>query len=182
MLVRIFLVGMLIFLVLALPVYAHTVTMNLKIDGTNPVYADSSQITTDTNFVNMNKKYLITTDNTVFGVVFAGSRFIDASVKTSPTSFRMSQNYDDNRFLVAFTKTSWQRFDEKYESVGKLLSTTFGSFSKQVVNAFPVYLNLQYYDIDIINNLSWTGQKSLLIKNEGKDGRGLTKVSIQPIS
>ena len=165
-------------------VLAYDVEMNFRyrIAENDQIYIGGMQQTADGNWTDIEKKYIASQSNgIVSGVVFAGSMLNGIGLKLygSDYAFRMNQAGSDNRFLIVLTNGTYNTVDSKYESVGRMLSTSFGYSIAKVVN-FPIVLQLQYDDIDITDSVPWQGQKTLQITNEGRiDGR--VKISIKHI-
>lgn len=164
--------------------FSHTVEMNLKykISDNDQVYINGIRQTGDVSFLDLDKKYAVSQNNgAVAGLVFAGDVFNGLVYRSGAIySFTMKQDADGNRFLVVLTNGSYSSVDSKYESVGKLLSTSFG-YPIYTASNFPLALQLQYDDVDIVDNLNWQGQKTLQVTNEGKNERGVVKIAIRQI-
>ena len=60
----------------------------------------------------------------------------------------------------------------------KILGKTFGTYSEPSVSQFPLFIRLQYEDIDILNRVRFVGNTKLIIRNEGK-ADGLTKIALE---
>lgn len=174
-----------IVLLLAIPSFAYDVEMNLryKIGNSDQIYSNGIQYSADSVFTEAGKKYIVSQGLGVSaGLVFAGEIFNSMSLKKYPGdySISMKQSGDDNRFIIVFTNGTYQNIDDKYESVDRLLSTSFGYEIKKSVN-YPLFLQIQYNTIDIINSAMWQGQKTIQVRNEGKNDRGITQVSVRAV-
>ncbi|GEM_PF-5275595 len=164
--------------------FAHTVEMNFKykISSSDDIYINGVKQSGDISFLDLDKRYAVSqSGTTVAGLVFAGNVFNGLIYKSgSIYTFTMKEDQDENRFLIVLTNGSYSTIDFKYESVGKLLSTSFG-YPIYTANNFPIALQLQYDEVDIVNNLNWQGQKTLQVTNEGKNERGVVKIAIRQI-
>ncbi|MFH0836707.1 MAG: hypothetical protein V1870_01120 [Candidatus Aenigmatarchaeota archaeon] len=169
---------------LAMPIYAHDVQMNLKYSiGTDDrIYADGSEIIGNSQLMEMSKKYIVSqSSGIVAGLVFAGSVFNSLGMTTGGNDYTISiQQGDENKFIILMTNGTYETVDEKYESVGELLSTSFGYAIGKSIN-FMLYLQLRNHDVDIIDSVFWQGERVLQVRNEGKNERGITKISITKI-
>ena len=163
--------------------FAYNVEMNFryKISTSDEIYAGGLKQNADSTLTNLEKKYIVSqTAGTVAGLVFAGSSMNSLTLKTgSDYTFSINQVEDNNRLLIVLTNGTYSTIASKYESVGALLSTSFGYPILKSIN-FPILLQLQYDNIDIINSFFWQGQKTLQITNEGRVG-GITKISIKQV-
>ncbi|MBI4895829.1 MAG: hypothetical protein HY831_05030 [Candidatus Aenigmarchaeota archaeon] len=164
--------------------FAHTVEMNFKykISSSDDIYINGIRQNGDISFLALDKKYGVSqSGTTVAGLVFAGNVFNGLTYRSgSIYSFTMKQDEDGNRALIVLTNGSYSTIDSKYESVGKLLSTSF-AYPIYTANNFPIALQLQYDDTDLVNDLNWQGQKTLQVTNEGKNDRGVVKIAIRQI-
>ncbi|MCX6818943.1 MAG: hypothetical protein NT129_02990 [Candidatus Aenigmarchaeota archaeon] len=89
------------------------------------------------------------------------------------------QPLENNRFLMAFTTGNNQNIASK-ANLSSIIQKTFGELTKSPTS-FPVYLRLEYSDIDIINSIRWgPGSRELIIKNEG-ESNNRHKISIELI-
>jgi len=129
-----------------------------------------------------NNTYVLANDSVVAGLIFSGSQDFGTVVNNSGAadySLQLKQSAVNNKFYVVFTKGGWSDVQDKISSIDKehLLSTTFGHFFKIIPDNFPLFIRLDYYDVDILNSTEIT-RGELVIKNEGKNGQGSWKISM----
>ncbi|MBI5332456.1 MAG: hypothetical protein HZB65_02700 [Candidatus Aenigmarchaeota archaeon] len=169
---------------LAVPIYGHDVQMNMRynIGNDDKIYANNTQLAGDGEWIGLEKNYIVSqSSDIVAGLVFAGSVFNKIGFARHGPDYTLSMNQgDDNKFIIVMTNSSHEDIDKKYESVGKLLSTSFGHAVGKGAN-FIVYLQLQYYDIDILDSFFWQGERVIQVRNEGKNERGITKIAVTKI-
>lgn len=128
--------------------------------------------------------YILAEDNnTVLALLSSGTVFgtSNSSYNATDNLIEIRQGFD-NRFLLTFTKGNNQTIINKLNLIGdkKIPSKTFGDFSYSIPTSFPLYIRLGYDDIDIISKTHWSaGVREIIIKNEGKNSRGLPMVSIE---
>ena len=94
----------------------------------------------------------------------------------------MDQSLDGNRFLIVFTNGTSANIRDKMNLLGdkKILPKAFGFRSYSSPDSFPLFLKLQYDDMDITAKARWTaGAREIVIRNEGKNDRGVPKISIR---
>ena len=173
------------FSALAAPIYGHDVQMNLRynIDADDRIYANKTLVSgTNNEWQNLEKKYIVSqSSGIVAGLVFAGSVFNKIVFVRHGTDYTLSMNQDnDNRFVIVMTNGTYEDVDKKYESVGRLLPTSFGHTVEKSIN-FMLYLQLQNYNADILESVSWQGQRVVQVRNEGKNERGITEISITKV-
>jgi len=173
---------LLLILILGSVSFAHTVKMNFRfnINGTDEIRVNDTTYFNNGSanyaFGNTEKKYMASnSSSSAAALVFAGSKMLGMSliISTGNYTFQMKQEELENRFLVAFTKGSWKDIDDDIFSVRNILSKTFGNFAVIAPESFPIFLRLEYEDINILNSfVLGRGSHTVLIKNYG-DGIGV---------
>lgn len=96
----------------------------------------------------------------------------------------MDQSLGSNRFLIVFTNGTSSNIRDKMNLLGdkRILPKAFGILSYAVPENFPLFLKLQYDDVDIITKTRWVvGAREIIVKNEGKNSQGVPKISIRVI-
>lgn len=89
----------------------------------------------------------------------------------------MRQELDKNRFFLAFTKGDNNTIGGKINP-GNMVAKTFGDLTRPG-GMFPLYLRLEYDDIDITNIIRFgSGYREILVKNEGENEKGHQKVAL----
>jgi hypothetical protein len=160
--------------------FSHTVTMNyaFNISDTkdNTIHINDTEYNASVSnlitFKNLNKKYISShLSNSIFSIINAG-QFTSASFNTtfSTNSYELSMTQDDenNRFLIGFTNATPSDVDNILSSVERFLiiTRTIGNF------IFPFsptnfYMRLEVNDADISSRLKWSGFSTIKIRNNG---------------
>ncbi len=167
---------------------AHTVTLNyafhIGADKDNIIHVNDTDFNaTQANlsaFTALDRKF-ITSERTgvVFGLVFAGKTFLNASLNTTYTAadyiLQMKQSAERDRFLVTFTNGTWRNIDNA-AAQSAMPSKTFGDIIK-IARAVPLFIRAEYDTIDINNRLRWDGSAKIAIRNQGIVN-GLTNVTL----
>ena len=152
------------------PTFGRSVTMNLAFHiGDNK---NDDTITYTDNYISSHDAgvVLALVSNAAFG-----TRFSELS---EDYLLEMRQPLD-NRFYLTFTKGNNQTIANKTKYV--IVPRTFGNLAMPP-GQFPLYLRLEYSDIDIINRVRWErGYREIIISNEGKNEKGQHIVSIELI-
>ncbi|MFH0832701.1 MAG: hypothetical protein V1900_03220 [Candidatus Aenigmatarchaeota archaeon] len=154
--------------------FGRSVTMNLAFH-----IADNKS----DDIILINDSYVLAEDNgTVLALLSSGTVFgtRNTSYNASENLFEAKQSLD-NRFLLVFTSGNNQTILSKLNLIGekKIPAKTLGNLSYYSPSSFPLYLRLDYSDVDIISKLHWpSGAREIIIKNEGKNAQGLPKIGI----
>ena len=113
------------------------------------------------------------------GTVF-GTR--NSSYSAVDNLFEMRQGLENNRFLLTYTNGTNETIKNRLNLLGdkKIIPKTCGSLSTSIPSSFPLYMRLDYDDIDITTSTHFTtGVRELIIRNEGKNSQGLYKIAIE---
>lgn len=161
-------------------VYGRTATMNLA-------YHIGDSKNNDGIFYSSN--YISSEDNgIVFGMASSGKNTFSASYNGNYSSsdylISMDQSLEKNMFLIVFTNGTSANIRDKMSLLGdrKIPVKLFGFLTYSLPGSFPLFLKLQYNDIDIISKTRWVaGARELVIKNEGRNGQGVPKISIKVV-
>lgn len=164
----------------AFAVYGRTATMNLA-------YHIGSSKSDDSILYSSN--YISAEDNgDVLGLVSSGGNTFGTNYNSSYSSgdyiISMDQSLEGNRFLIVLTNGTSSNIRDKMNMLGgkKILPKAFGFLSYAVPDGFPLFLKLHYDDVDITTKARWVaGAREIMIKNEGKNGQGVPKISIRVI-
>jgi hypothetical protein len=128
-----------------------------------------------------NDTYVFASDGATAGMIFSGSQDFGTEIKDSGAdySLQLKQSLQGNEFYVLFTQSDKSQVLGKIAGINKdmLLSKTFGDFPEVAPKSFPVFIRLDYYDIDLLNKTE-IGRGDLVIKNEGRNERGMPIVSM----
>ncbi|MFC2143241.1 hypothetical protein ACFLQN_02475 [Candidatus Aenigmatarchaeota archaeon] len=193
---RLFAISVLLFCLLFLVVVnAHEVSMNFafNIGGDKD---DTIIHVNDTDypgihpegpivFDDLEKKYISAERagiDAVAALVFGGSNFLTLSMDTTYglTSFlfKINQDDEDNRFIVAFTEGSWDNIENHLGE--RIPSKTYGDFNSLLYNTenFVYSIILQRSDIEFIERVRLSGLNKLFIKNVGEE-QGKTKILVE---
>ena len=92
----------------------------------------------------------------------------------------MEQSLENNRFLLVIANGTNQTIRDNLAALGdrKILGKTFGLYAISSPSAFPLFIRLQYEDLNILNRIRFVGNTKLAIRNEGKED-GLTKIKFE---
>lgn len=111
-----------------------------------------------------------------FGVIFAGSKFNNISLKSESgytPEFRLNQDYDKNRVIVTFTNGTWENLKDNLPEINTygLSMTSLGTNSFNSPQKFRTSVAVILEGIELTDSTRWgTGSYELLIRNEGKIG------------
>ncbi len=123
-------------------------------------------------------------NNFVVAIVSSSKTFAVSNHSYSATQYmlRMNQTLEDNRFLITLTNGTNQTIREKLDALGnrKILGTTFGTYTEPAISQFPLFIRLQYEDINILTRIRSAGNTRLIMRNEGKED-GLTKIALEVV-
>jgi len=88
-----------------------------------------------------------------------------------------------SRFLITATNGTYHDVDDKLLMIRNngIVSSVFGRFAAYAPSAFTIFMRLEYTDIDIDNDIEWSGIGRLIIRNMGVNGRGLPIVRLEVI-
>ena len=167
--------------------HGHTVTMNIayhlgddKADDTIHVAGSDIPATeyVDESYDDLARPYISSeSQGTVAALVFGGSQFINAYLRTSYTSedylFGMMQDDRENRFVIAVTRGTWRDIDTQ----PTVPSQTYGSLQYQEPRSFLLFSRLQFETVDLLADATLTGERLLVVRNAGVAG-GRTLVDI----
>lgn len=106
---------------------------------------------------------------------------LDESYSSPDYSLEM-RSYNNAIILLTFFNGTNSSITEKLGSLGegKILPSAIGSATYSIPSVVPVWLRLAYNDINIVNRQRIpAGASTLIITNEGRDERGLPKVSVR---
>lgn len=158
-------------------VYGRTAAMNL---------AYHLGAAKDDDSVFYGKDYIASEEgSSVLGIASSGYPFgtsHNSSYSAADYLISMEQSLEKNRFLILFTNGTYSNIKDKMNLLGekRIPPKTFGFRSYSSPDSFPLFLKLQYDDIDITTKARWTaGAREIVIRNEGKNDRGLPKISIR---
>lgn len=171
------------------------VTLNLAFtigsDKNNTIHTDSSDCNalnaSSSGFSSLENKFISGhSSNAVLGIVFAGTNFYHAYFDTAYSSsaylIQMKQSAEGNKFLVTFTKGTSTTLDGVVsQNRNKIPSLTFGDVVRAARASFPVYIRLEYDDIDLHNRVRWDGPVRISIKNQGIVS-GLANITLSLLS
>lgn len=175
--------------------YAHTVTLNyafrIGADKDNIIHVNDTDFNaTQANlsgFQLLDKKFITAErGSTVFGMVFAGKAFLNASLNTTYSAseylLQMKQGGEKNKFLVAFTNGTWRNVDSTINlERDKIPSKTFGDVVIRARENFPFFMRAEYESIDISNRVRWDGPVKIAIRHEGLVN-GLANITFRLLS
>lgn len=125
--------------------------------------------------------------DTVLALVASGRAFASENVTGFTTNeylLRVNQSAETNRFLLVFTKGTNQTIREKLQLVGnrKVPSTRFGNLNVTASSAFTLFLRLEYESLNIVSRARLAaGNHEFVIRNEGDDSEGRTKIAVEVI-
>jgi hypothetical protein len=148
--------------------FGRSVTMNFAFHMGNSKNNDT--LTYTDHYISSNDAgvVLALVANTAFGTAF--------SELPDDYMLEMRQPLENNRFFLAFTKGDNQTIENK-ANISGIIPKTFGELTK-LPTSFPVYLRLEYSNIDIISRIRWgPGSREIIIKNEGDSGN-MHRISI----
>lgn len=109
----------------------------------------------------------------VSSVVTASTANITA-YSSNEYMLQMSQDLNNNRFLITFTNGTNQTVADKLKLLGnkKILPKTFGNLAATALSEIFLFLRLEYDDLDITTRARWgTAPVQLIIRNNGNDVR-----------
>jgi len=151
--------------------FGRSVTMNFAFHIGNSKSNDTITYT---------DRYISSHDEVAVLALVSGSAFgTSFSELVNDYKLEIRQPLENNRFFLAFTAGDNQSIASK-ANLSIIIPKTFGELTKSPTS-FPVYLRLEYSDIDIINSIRWgLGPRELIIKNEG-DINNRHKISIELI-
>ncbi|MFA4820315.1 MAG: LamG domain-containing protein [Candidatus Aenigmatarchaeota archaeon] len=138
-------------------------------------------------FTSMSKKYISSSQgNTTAALVPAGT-LLNARVNNTYNSthylFQATQDSTDNRFLFAVTNGSYTNVEDRLSMVDafRMVSSTFGNFIATAPTVFPLFIRLEYTNIDIDNRADWSGVGQLRIRNNGVTSRNLPNLTLEVV-
>jgi hypothetical protein len=85
------------------------------------------------------------------------------------------------RFFLVFTRGDSQTIAGKMESLrlNRMVGSTFGDLEARQADSSPVFLRLEYSDVNILNSAYLgPGSRSIRIRNDGFDG-AVTNISFE---
>ncbi|MEK6888412.1 MAG: LamG domain-containing protein [Candidatus Aenigmatarchaeota archaeon] len=138
-------------------------------------------------FTSMSKKYISSSQrNTTTAFVSAGTLLHARMNNTHNTThylFQMTQSGDDNRFLFAVTNGSYTDVENKLSMVEafRMVSSTFGNFITTAPTVFPLFIRLEYTNIDLDSRIDWSGTGQLRIKNNGVNNRNIPNLTLEVV-
>ncbi|MBI5061179.1 MAG: hypothetical protein HZB67_02595 [Candidatus Aenigmarchaeota archaeon] len=133
--------------------------------------------------INYGNKYAIVNDSVAAGLLFSGAEVFNTSVNTGYSSsdnmLQLKQSLDGNKFYIVCAKSNFSGVYSKVSQIDKdrLLAKTFSGYEQTKPRVFPVFIRLEYENVDILNKTD-IKRGTLLVKNEGKDERGLWRISL----
>lgn len=112
-----------------------------------------------------------------------GTRY-DVNYSSDEYIIELRKSLADSRFLLVFTAGNSTVISGRTESVKyRLPARTFGDFNTTPQNEVGIFLRLEYRDVNLLGRVYLgPGSRKLEIKNEGRDDKGVTNVSIGVIS
>lgn len=123
------------------------------------------------------KKYISSQyGGVIFGMFFTGSHFDNISLNSGlgyHPEFRINQNYDKNRVIVAFSKGTWEDFDEKISEINTygISLTKMGNNPTSTQQKFRTSVSLILDGVNLTGRIRWgSGSYELFIRNLGKSG------------
>ena len=170
--------------------YSYNTTINYTIES--PLISASRTVTmnlafniTDVNDgISRGSDYISSERNgTVLAIVSSSKTFSTSNHSYSATQYLLRMNQSlENRFLLVVAAGTNQTVRENLAALGgrKIPGKTFGVYSEPSVGQFPLFLRLQYEDINILNRIRFVGSTKLIIRNEGKED-GLTKIAFEVV-
>lgn len=177
---------------------AHTVTMNFAIrigadaNNTNAtIRINDTEYNTTTpvslTFISLNKKYILSNNTSAVTAFLPAGNLLSVRLNSSYNSthylFQITQDSSDNRFLVAATNGTYNDVEDKLDmiSVTRMVASTFGRFAVTIPVSFPIFIRLEYKNIDIDKRAFWSGVSQLRIINRGLTGRNIPNVTIEAV-
>ncbi len=118
-----------------------------------------------------------------FAIVSANNKFgtaLNSSYSSTENLLQVKQGMENNRFLIVFANASNETIHDRLSFIKdrKFPGKTFGTYIEPSVGQFPLYIRLQYEDLNIISRVRFVGSTKLIIRNEGRaDGR--TKIALE---
>ncbi len=178
---RIFAIVLISAFVFAGVAHAHTVTMNLAFhigsDKDNLIHVDGNDFN-GTQFLvehydTLEKPYMSSEKDGIVAAVISSGRFVNGVLQTSYSAddylFQMTQDNNENMFIIAFTKGSWQNI-ETHVGSEKMPSLTYGYFSPKAPGSYMFFSRLGFESIDIIGDATVSGEKTIFVRNMGSSG------------
>jgi len=110
--------------------------------------------------------------NVSLSIICVGECFgTQASKLGNENIFVMKQALDGNRFLLGFTNASLSMVQNKVSEARKtkMIGKSIGFLLYKIPGSYPIFLRLEYDDIDILNDTRWVGSSNIIIRNEGFD-------------
>lgn len=134
------------------------------------------------------KSYVASYDisNVVLAIASSGKPIgirINNAYSINDSLVQIFQSLENNRFIIAFTKGDNTVIKNKIYQLGdkKIPTKTFGYFSPVIPKSFPIFVRLEYDDIDITTRTGWSGSGGIFIKNQGNTDRGIPNITIEVI-
>lgn len=167
----------LLFVMLSAQVHAHTVNMNFAYhigdDKNNTIHVNGENFNGTEylmeNYDVLEKPYISSEkDGVVSGLVFSGSRFVNAALFTSFNDedylLQITQDDEKNRFIIPFTQGTWRNIEDSS-------AVTYGSFTYKTPASFTNFLVFENNEIEIVGNVAISGEKKLFVRNHGISDR-----------
>lgn len=119
-------------------------------------------------------------ETVVYGRALSDSEIYDISTFNPRYMLVQITESTENRFIVAFTNGTFRDIDSRMEAIKRtrLPGATIGSFAVKIPETFPIYIRLEFSDIDLQNTLSWSGIGKLIIKNSGNTPQNTANVTL----
>jgi len=140
-----------------------------------------------TSLVFTSKNYISSSQgNTTAALVTAGTllnmRF-NNSYNSTHYLLQATQAGDDNRFLFAVTNGSYTDVENKLSMIDtfRMVSSTFGNFITTSPIVFPLFIRLEYTNIDIDSSTDWSGTGQLRIRNNGVNNRNIPNLTLEVV-
>src|SRR3989338_605703 len=140
-----------------------------------------------TSLVFTSKNYISSSQgNTTAALVTAGTllnmRF-NNSYNSTHYLLQATQAGDDNRFLFAVTNGSYTDVENKLSMIDtfRMVSSTFGNFITTSPIVFPLFIRLEYTNIDIDSSTDWSGTGQLRIRNSGVNNRNIPNLTLEVV-
>lgn len=121
----------------------------------------------DDDIITQNDNYISSQDGNVVLAIVSERAFGTRFSYSRDNLLEMRVPLSSNRFFLTFTKGNNATIASKLGTIDNILPRRFGDLSYSKPGSFPIFLRLEYSDIDLINGLRWiAGSRELLIKNE----------------
>ena len=140
-----------------------------------------------TSLVFTSKNYISSSQgNTTAALVTAGTllnmRF-NNSYNSTHYLLQATHAGDDNRFLFAVTNGSYTDVENKLSMIDtfRMVSSTFGNFITTSPIVFPLFIRLEYTNIDIDSSTDWSGTGQLRIRNSGVNNRNIPNLTLEVV-